>query len=1464
MKRGVVEFSGKAHGLPGLGVGGRTGDVGEHGASSFIGPIQSFFDKVLSLEEGYVYLRRNQGTEELLEKFNGLTDRNNINQYYTGDDELDRLGIISLYKIEPVTHALSRDIQNDSVRPSGKAVIKMNGDNAEKPTDTSLNGIVFSDGESVFGEHVSISQTDEAGSYKFAKAWSDWRDKHDTNTYDTTEIGNLSSDYVPGDLLFVTDYFDYLQYIVPITESLIGKSYDVFSKNRFVPCDEILTNFVESDGRAVSRRGMVLLQFGLNDSVEEFREAFVENFINQNLDNFALTGTCNDDVSWTFSKMGNSAENVFPIWYGIVGEDGESEKGYHIGKGAYSGTSDHHMDIHNLFMKRCFTNVNIPEYGNSAMRLDGYRCPSLSEGDVLGQVISYSSIQFLGTAERGVYGFIIYEAGDSGWNGEIYRRTASQGERVTFDLTTDGVLTFEEGVEHGYWIVNFCQVPGSTVYYSLPSAITTLLSGNDRQVTIQYADGTTDTGSGLYDGISFMNYNLTPSESFTELRVECEDYNISDIYINGVVFVEKGELKNAVISEPSWCRVSADVSQESGEMDGETPSYFYLSRITFDDNIPDNSYSRDVSYVEDYMTALSEKGYGIGDKLADTVGRDVVVTCVVRDTDASTSSDVYYRSNHRIIQPGFRHPGDISIGITPLIKDGMLELSNDANNGILCNQLQYFLDLDIEGFTEETWGRYLEDPRLKLYITLSDNHYESRNSFDYLKTTTSGNIRLFTQSTDFEAFPNNGIRARFGWIPNMDASGNAIGVSYDSSLSDIEDNFLQVSDSSYTVYVNAKGYDDYICPIHDGWLNFADVTSADEEYYGDALKRLRSETFRKVYSTPIYYDFGDDGNGFVIDGISIASANLINRNRIRVMMEFGNPVPAEIDLNFKVVGMEVHGKVKDMYRNPDGGEAEELVFRKKFPVSADDIDNLDSDRFSGVRKFIINPIYMTVCDASYEASEGMSNIRTTRKFRDPDTGEEVEDEVIKITGSENPSYISFGLYGEDEIRDCSTRLYVSDPGMDNGKAYLLDGLTVHQRIEMGLPIYKNYIPLKRHLQDNVSKIYVRPRNLSEDISSGLVSLTDLGKYMDMFDSSTFSEQMKNVYNVYPIMTDGLNPKHQESYLSLFYNSAIMHPKQRGSDGETFYYNNTLYSSAEYAQKANSTPLLASEEVSLEVRSKELVESISAWNMEYEVSNSYNHDRVMGGILTKSGDGYNILPSDRDYGQYEDEGILSLADTKSLNSEPIFGDDAIRITEPSGMAISPAKGKYFRSLLWNVNWLYPDFMTSDANDIRVYPYYFCNSFEYRIDVEVTDYYRRQYLGEYKTRFDLLDGLWKVTDDGYDGIIPRLMAEGLRLDQRGISDYMEKKRKVSVSQGSTMEGAPINVVNSMIPYNSLYSIYPRTMVNTDAETETANVLMLMQPTVTSRTEYGLSKHYFKVSDNAKGDKEFNRLIGPWKFG
>ena len=84
MKRGVIEFSGKSHGLPGLGVGGDTGAKGEHGTSSFVGPIQSFFDKVLSLEEGFVYVRSNDTITNddmpLQDKFNGK--KTNI-QYYT-------------------------------------------------------------------------------------------------------------------------------------------------------------------------------------------------------------------------------------------------------------------------------------------------------------------------------------------------------------------------------------------------------------------------------------------------------------------------------------------------------------------------------------------------------------------------------------------------------------------------------------------------------------------------------------------------------------------------------------------------------------------------------------------------------------------------------------------------------------------------------------------------------------------------------------------------------------------------------------------------------------------------------------------------------------------------------------------------------------------------------------------------------------------------------------------------------------------------------------------------------------------------------------------------------------------------------------------------------------------------------------------------------------------------------------
>lgn len=1453
MKRGVIEFSGKSHGLPGLGVGGDTGAKGEHGTSSFVGPIQSFFDKVLSLEEGFVYVRSNDTITNddmpLQDKFNGK--KTNI-QYYTGDPDYDRLGLISLYRIKRA-HQPGSDPSapyNETMR------LRLDGDNNSKDVSAHRTNVITD---------VSIQRTDGSG-YKFAKKWSDWRLTHDTNTYDTTEIGNLSSNYVKDDLLFVTDASNHLMYCVPVTESLVGKSYDVFSKNRFVPCDDILTNFTLDAEKAVSRRGMVFLDFGLSENVEEFRQSYTENFINHNIDSYGLSGAHNDDTVWKFMEI-----NATDTEGGLIGtlpssfdrvnlDEDESLKGYIFG----SLTKPSHIDVPNLYIKPGFTNINVPEYHNDGLMLDnGYRCPALSSGDVDQTVVNYRSSSFLGTLTDGIYGCIIYRYDVGGNDCAVEKRyEAGPGESISIDLSSF------PPVEHDYVLVNYCGVPGGTVYYSIPSVFRVTEDGSLRNVTIQYADGLSDTMNLSYDGIEFMSYNLTPSVSSTELRIECPDYSINDVYINGTEFVSNQTLLNATIGAPSWFRVDDTITQDvetKNPYKQEVPSYFHLYAIECEDNIPDNDYSSNARYVEEYLYALSTSGYTIGEKLADTVDRDIVVTCVVKDD----STDMYYRANHRIIQPKFTHPGDISIGITPLIKDGLLEASNDADNGILCNQLQYFLDLDIEGFTEDTWGKYLDNPTLNLYFKLSTNHYESKNSFDYLKTTSSGNIRLFAQERDIEAFPNNAVRAIFGYVPNMDASGNELGVSYDSSLTEIERAFVRVPDSSYKVYVNDMYSDDGICPVYDGWLTMADIQKASEENNLPG-KLGTDETFHDARSSAVYYDFGMDGHGFKVQGISIPSASLVNRNRLRVLLEFANPIPAEIDLNFRLTKMEVVGHVKDMYRSPNYSEAKELVFTKSFPVKVDDIDNLDTDRFSGIRKFVINPVYMTVADSEYESKQGLTNIRTSRKFIDPDTGEQVEDEVIKITGSEQGVSVLLGLYGEDFIKDVSNRLYYYDANAGMGKRCLLDGLTVHQKIEMGIPDYKNFVPLKRYLQDNILSVYVKPRSLMDDISLGNTALTDVSRYMDMFvEDSSFSAQMKNVYNVYPLSTDGLNPEYQTAYLSLFYNSDIMHPKMRSEEGETFYFNNTLYKSVNYAQKANTSPLLGEQTITIPVRSEKLLDSISAWNMEYEVSNSYNHQRVMGGVMTKSGDGYTILPSNRDYGQYEDDdNILSLEETKSLNDTPIFTDDVsvFPMTEPQGIAISPTKGKFFRTLLWNMDWLYPNFMTSDTNDIRIYPYYFCNSYEYRIDVEVTDYYRKQYLREegYETSYDLIEGLWRQSSDGYNGILAELISKGLRMDLRGIYDYVTKKTKMSVSQGSVSEGTPINVVNSMLPYNVLYNIYPRTMVNTDADVECVNVLMLQQPTVTSKTEYGLSKHYFKVSDNASGDKEFNRLISPWKFG
>lgn len=303
-----------------------------------------------------------------------------------------------------------------------------------------------------------------------------------------------------------------------------------------------------------------------------------------------------------------------------------------------------------------------------------------------------------------------------------------------------------------------------------------------------------------------------------------------------------------------------------------------------------------------------------------------------------------------------------------------------------------------------------------------------------------------------------------------------------------------------------------------------------------------------------------------------------------------------------------------------------------------------------------------------------------------------------------------------------------------------------------------------YFQDNIASIVVKPVNPADIIEK-------IDK--DSLEYKYFDKEILKAENSQDLSGTC-------RYLSLVYNaSETMNPKNR--DGrDTFIYNNTDYNKDRYDQYVNESPLFTSVKSSLEIRSKEEIDSMDAWNFEFQVADGayrIESNLIIKGEKNTYGNGYLFLDDSYDTGQYDENGLMRLSELQQKAKKSCTGlSDVfeIKTSEMKDKEYYPDSGKIFRTLLYDVCWEFP----------------------WKKDSKIKHYL--------------------MTDEF------NLLLDSLSGDSKNIEinsgDYRENLKMLKKFSGG---------IEKTISYNLCYDIFPRTGFN--YETGMTNVIMLRKPSI-----------------------------------
>ena len=207
----------------------------------------------------------------------------------------------------------------------------------------------------------------------------------------------------------------------------------------------------------------------------------------------------------------------------------------------------------------------------------------------------------------------------------------------------------------------------------------------------------------------------------------------------------------------------------------------------------------------------------------------------------------------------------------------------------------------------------------------------------------------------------------------------------------------------------------------------------------------------------------------------------------------------------------------------------------------------------------------------------------------------------------------------------------------------------------------------------------------------------------------------NINYIYELLPDRLyNPEFLaddpddifDTYLQIIYNSDIFNPELY-EDSEVISYNNINYLASQYGQLKNNTALFIKQEIEHLLRTDTLLNSMKTWNDLYENEYKYDSDNPYRGHVETYGNGYQYLPKTADYGQYLGDNIMLLENVKNINNSLFFDLTDNKYFEHNLSTVVKYDDyipqKYFRTLLYNMKWIYPKYFTKDGiSSINQYP------------------------------------------------------------------------------------------------------------------------------------------------------------------
>lgn len=603
--------------------------------------------------------------------------------------------------------------------------------------------------------------------------------------------------------------------------------------------------------------------------------------------------------------------------------------------------------------------------------------------------------------------------------------------------------------------------------------------------------------------VEFVTYGISPDKVENGSLDIYIPYNVLNdehiyptnirIFVNSEYDVLNGSYQN------SWFSISNVNVVEPGVRNGKN-FYHITSKLDMLDNIPQIDAGSDMTTAKDFNANPGTNSNADGcdvfnmlmsGKTLSSTQRSVLVTVVYNIGSKE------YKSYFKIIQPGYtekRRVPKVSLSIDKELQS--LEKANSISNGVMCNQFQFYVNVDIDDFDSDIWGSYINDSSVRL-------NFDIRNvttDYDFIeKYSSESAYETYTLhcNTKSEDFVNNYVSMNTYFV------NNDVADPYNMSQKQLDESHIDTLKNIGT------------SEITDRYNTTDDFTMSY-----DTLKKKYQPTKADMFNMPYVRSSGFN------DSIRIKFRNVTfeqaqnGRFRFRVVTEMSNPVLSRLFFRFYV---------SDMWVAYDTGASV-----NNFYVGTNNLAQMVQSGHLTTYNYMYSTdtFYAFVCPVSLTAIADSLY----------DDLENNNDSVVKMTGSVKQVMLSVDKY-----------VPVAIESYDNSQR--LEKYTKEQIVpwdEFGLK--------KRYFQDNIRNLRIVPIHLRDyaDKLSYLEIVNYWrspvsGNYKDVINEykSIMKDEgyMQVVFN-----TMFFHEQRREDEMTFYYNNALYSSSnynQFGSDGPVF-------------------------------------------------------------------------------------------------------------------------------------------------------------------------------------------------------------------------------------------------------------------------------------------------------------------------